>query len=258
MIGILMVWPAIIGGTASLAGGYMANRARAKEAQKNRSFQENMRNTAWQAGVADMEKAGLNPALAYNKGPAQSPAGNMAQQQDVVTPAISSAMQYKQMESDIRLIKEQTKKATAEAGMAEDAKWWSGQRREYYDRTKGVQTSVRTPGGKTTRGSQITADRLYALLDSEHGKTLAATLREQGMASITGAGGNVAREFQTNLSPAFGKIMGTVGRGASSIAGLIEGLEKIARMRDEAVRRATGMPKAAVIKLLDALKRKRK
>lgn len=50
----------------------------ALEAQKSRDYQTAMSNTAYQRAVQDMEKAGLNPYLAYTNGGASTPAGATA------------------------------------------------------------------------------------------------------------------------------------------------------------------------------------
>jgi len=55
-----------------------ANEANLKESALNRRFQENMSNTAYQRGMTDMKKAGLNPILAYMQGGASAPSGSTA------------------------------------------------------------------------------------------------------------------------------------------------------------------------------------
>ena len=50
----------------------------AAEARANREWQEKMSNTAYQRAVKDLERAGLNPALAYQQGGAGTPSGSSA------------------------------------------------------------------------------------------------------------------------------------------------------------------------------------
>lgn len=52
-----------------------ANVASAAQAQKQMDFQREMSNTAYQRGMEDMKKAGLNPILAYSQGGASAPSG---------------------------------------------------------------------------------------------------------------------------------------------------------------------------------------
>lgn len=49
-----------------------------QEAGRNREFQKDMRATQYQTAVADMERAGLNPMLAYSQGGAGTPSGSQA------------------------------------------------------------------------------------------------------------------------------------------------------------------------------------
>lgn len=48
------------------------------EAEINRTWQEHMSNTSYQRAVADMEAAGINPAMAAGQGGASTPAGSQA------------------------------------------------------------------------------------------------------------------------------------------------------------------------------------
>lgn len=116
-------------------GGIIGNRARAGQAQKDRDFQraeaatqmkfqERMRNTEWQSAVADMRAAGINPALAYQQGGASSPGGaagggSRADQADVLSSGVSSALQYKRLAAEVKQINAQTAKTDAEKDQIE-------------------------------------------------------------------------------------------------------------------------------------------
>ncbi len=132
-----MPWPAIAAGV-NFAGGLLQNRGNRAEAQKDRqwqsqqaatsrefqsaeagkqmAFQEKMRNTEWQAGVADMQAAGLNPALAYSQGGASAPmgargsgaqgGGSRANMENILEGSVSSAMQAKRLKHELELMKE--------------------------------------------------------------------------------------------------------------------------------------------------------
>jgi len=68
-----------------------ANAFNANQAQINRDYQTEMSNSAYQRQVVDMEKAGLNPMLAYMKGGgASSPSGSTA---SATTPQYTSPIQ---------------------------------------------------------------------------------------------------------------------------------------------------------------------
>lgn len=104
--------PPLIAGGLSMLGGVLGNRNRSKEAAKDRRFQREMSNTSWQRGVADMRLAGMNPALAYSQGGASTPSGAMASQDDVISPAVSSAQDARRIGAELELMKKQAKNLT--------------------------------------------------------------------------------------------------------------------------------------------------
>lgn len=118
------MFPAIIGGIASIAGALIGSKgqgdtnvANAQEAQRNREFQERMRSTQYQTSVEDMRKAGLNPALAYQQGGAGTPTGATAVHQNPAAQAQTAAASAVQTFQDMRRTNAEIERTTAETDL---------------------------------------------------------------------------------------------------------------------------------------------
>lgn len=70
--------PELVLGGADLLGSLWANHASARQAQNAMDFEERMSSTALQRGVADAQRAGINPMLVAQRGGASTPTGVMA------------------------------------------------------------------------------------------------------------------------------------------------------------------------------------
>lgn len=100
-MGIAPIIAGIIGGLLSAGGSaYASNRSR-QSVKDQMAFQEKMSSTAAQRSVEDYRRAGLNPALAYER-TASSPPGASTTTEDPLSKGLSSAMGAAQFIQDTR------------------------------------------------------------------------------------------------------------------------------------------------------------
>lgn len=117
-------WWQYAAAAAAAAANYLGQKNTNEEnvqlGRDQMDFQERMSSTAYQRAVQDMQKAGLNPMLAYSQGGASSPVGSMPQVQNAVGAAVSSASQTMGMIQGLQQIEQS--KAQTERFQAETEK----------------------------------------------------------------------------------------------------------------------------------------
>lgn len=99
---------AAVSGLLGMIGASRQNVASAREADKNRQFQERMRATQYQTAVSDLKAAGLNPMLAYTQGGAGNLSGGQAPVVNTLGQAANSAVDAAQAFVGMQQTREQT------------------------------------------------------------------------------------------------------------------------------------------------------
>lgn len=114
---------AVLSGIGGAALGYLgqreANRANIQSAREQMDFQEDMSNTAYQRAVKDLGAAGLNPMLAYSRGPASTPGGAMAVSGSELGAAATSGREAALMSADVRLKEQEARNRRLEGDIKE-------------------------------------------------------------------------------------------------------------------------------------------
>lgn len=153
----------LITALGAVGGQVLANRGNQRVAREQMSFQERMSSTAAQRGFADYEMAGLNPALAYDKG-ASTPSGASGQQEDVIGRGIANAAQVAQMRvaleqsaADLKLKQAETAKKAIEGATSErQAAWMDAQ-------IRGMDQSIKV--SQARQPWQVMSERANALFN---------------------------------------------------------------------------------------------
>lgn len=176
-----MAWPVIaaagIGAASSALGQRSANRTNVKLAREQMSFQERMSSTAWQRGMADMRKAGVNPMLTIMQGGASSPVGASTTVGNVgesatagASSAVSSSLMKRQRDlvgEQVGVEKARAREARAAADIKDIERWFEQARMGFY-----------------FHGNGLPKDALRELLRSEHGAKIATSARSVSEADL--------------------------------------------------------------------------
>lgn len=172
--------PWLIGAGGAVVGGIFS----AREAAKNRQFQERMSSTAHQREMVDLRRAGMNPILTARSGGASSPSGSVAQTPDFAG-VVHSALAVRRANLENELLKAQVDKTNM-------------------DTKVGSQSLDERIGGQQSRIDILSSERQLAAMNVEQRREMfqqeIAKVKQEIGNMVTSAKGIAARTMLDELA----------------------------------------------------------